>query len=771
MTDTLAALIEREQNGLTERILRYARAAGYTEHSSTLAGAWQASVCGLSEPLLIALRELSALPEIDARTDHAREPISAFGREQARKHRERGVTLESFLGLLKYYRRAYQDLVRASALDARHDHEDRIVRFFDLMEIGLCAEWAGLERDGHIAELQRANRAIMDEKNKYLTVFESIGNPIVIVGPDGVLDGVNLAAQRLFGAAADPGDSYYRGRRPALLVQQIEALRALVAGPPEAEAALVTVTGTRRFAVKVQKLLDISEKFLGTVVILTDVTDYLDAIEQARAGERARRAFLATVNHELRTPLNGILGGARLLGSGGDATYARAIVASAEALLQLVDDILEYTRIEAGLVERETAEAVAGELVAEVCRLVAVRAAAKGLELRCTASTLGPLVVRTDPGKLRRILLCLLDNAVKFTEHGEIAVEAMLGATGPDRLAVLELRVADTGIGLPPGGLARLCEAFVQGERRDGREPSGAGLGLTIAERLTTLLGGTLDALDRAGGGTLVTLRVPVELVATEAVPSLPASRPGPVLVVDDDAVSRLVTGGMLTQLGHTVRSVASGEEALGLLSVAPPFAAVVLDLRLPGADGFAVARAIHALEPPERARVPLIALSAHLDPELHARALAAGFGAVLTKPADPEVLAQAIRRSGLAPARTTSGSEVEEVPLLDIRLLRAHRDALGEPALRGVVAALERTAAETLNRLDGADDPIARGSALHRLKGAAATLGLARLERHCGTLQRMLAEPGNEPIKARLEAVLRPSLDALRGALDAPPD
>lgn len=137
----------------------------------------------------------------------------------------------------------------------------------------------------------------------------------------------------------------------------------------------------------------------------------------------------------------------------------------------------------------------------------------------------------------------------------------------------------------------------------------------------------------------------------------------------------------MLAQLGSSGRSVRSGEEALGLLSVSPPFAAVVLDLRLPGADGFEIVLAIRALVPVERARVPLIALSAHLDPELYRRALASGFDAVLRKPCDPDGLGHAIRRSGTASAERSGEPGAAVVPLLDRRLLRAHHDALGEPA------------------------------------------------------------------------------------------
>lgn len=773
--EALAALIERAQKGLTERVLRDARAAGYTEPGSTLVGAWEASVCGLAEPLLAALRDLREIPELDAPSEVAREPIGAFAMELARRHRARGVTLAGFLGLLKSYRRACQDVIRESGLDPSRRWEDTIVRFFDRIEIGLCSAWAALERESRIVELQRATGAVMDERSRYLTVDESIRNPIVILGPDGGLDGVNLAAQRLFGPTVDPGDGHGRGRRPPLLAEQIDALCGLIGGPTEAELTLRTVSGPRRFAVKVQTLLDVDGTFRGTVVLLTDVTDDLDAIDQARAAERARRAFLATVNPELHTPLHEILGGARLLGSERDATGARAIVgaivASAEALLQLVDDVLEDSRIEAGAVEPEIAEVAAGELIAEVCRLAAERAAAKGLELRCRAGTLDRRVVRTDPGKLRRILLCLLDNSVKFTESGSITVEAELGAVAAGGAAVLLLRVADTGIGLPPGGFDRLCEAFVQGERRDGREPSGVGLGLAIAQHFATVLGGTLEAADRPGGGTVVTLRVPVEQVATAAASAPSARRPGPILVVDDDPVSRTVTGGILARLGHAVRSARSGEEALGVLSVSPPFAAVVLDLRLPGADGLETARAIRALVPAERARVPLIALSAHLDPELQGRALASGFDAVLRKPCDPDALGEAIRRGGAAATPHAAGPEEAAVPLLDGRLLRAHRDALGEPALRGVVRALERTAAETLERLAGEADPIACGNALHRLKGAAATLGLLRLERCCGTLQRLLAEAAAEPLGPRLEAALEPSLEALRRALDAAAD
>ncbi|MFO1035786.1 MAG: response regulator [Geminicoccaceae bacterium] len=636
-------------------------------------------------------------------------------------------------------------------------------RFFDLIEIGFTSEWAELERDQRIAELQRANRSIMDEKNKYLTIFESVRTPILIVGPDGAIDAVNLAAQQIFGGSVSPGAGYYRGRRVPLLDEQLPVLAGLAQSGDEAETVLRTPSGPRSFVVKVQRLLDISEKFLGTVLILTDVTDYLHAVERAQAAEQARSAFLATITHELRTPLNGILGGAMLLRRDNDPAYLDAIMSSAESLLLMVDDILDYSRIEAGAVELQPAPFRVGDLVSSAIRVVETRAREKHLSVQTQIGAADGRVLLADHGKIRRVLLSLLDNAVKFTAEGRIIVTTSLETDPSSDAARLLITVADTGVGLPQENVDWLFEPFVQGSD-PVHQGGGAGLGLAIARRLTELTGGMLTGTNRPGGGSAFTIDLPVRLLGALPEPtSAPVPASGRVLVVDDDEVSRLVTAGMLNASGYAVATAASVGDALAALGE-QAFDAIVLDMHLPDASGPEIVRRIRGSSSSEPASTPLVGLTAHVDADERRRVLAEGLHSILVKPCEADDLDKAIRRARAA--RTADIPDAQPStgagdPFLDERLLLAHLDALGPPAVTAIIEAFERTADRTSTSLSAQGDPRAMAEALHQLKGAAATLGLKALQRTCAALEQSRITDASVRL-ARLDHVLRPTREAL---------
>lgn len=275
----LCDLIENNEDWLVDRILYYARKHGYVKYSSTLEEAWRKSVAGLSRSLLAALHNNDSAPYLRPEDDYSLDPAASFVVLQAKRHRQRGVTLEMFMGLMKYYRQSYIDLIRQAGFERDYEENCRIfvLRVFDRIEIGFCTEWAKKAESGLMAELQSSNRKMANEKNKYLTAVESLPNPVFILDVDGLVDTMNCAASALFHGSCAPGAYYYNEEKGEKKIPWLaDELKAFASGGyPElcVEKEFTDEKGIRHFEVRLSQMLDISGKFYGTVVILNDITE------------------------------------------------------------------------------------------------------------------------------------------------------------------------------------------------------------------------------------------------------------------------------------------------------------------------------------------------------------------------------------------------------------------------------------------------------------------------------------------------------------------
>jgi two-component system, sensor histidine kinase len=374
------------------------------------------------------------------------------------------------------------------------------------------------------------------------------------------------------------------------------------------------------------------------------------AEREALQARDAEARFLATMSHELRTPLHGVIGAADLLrdqGLGGDqAELVRAIRGSSAVLKELIDDILDLSRLEAGELRLDTAPVDVARLLDEVASPLRVLAEAKGVRLEVQALPSTPPFVAGDATRLRQILYNLAGNAVKFTHEGRVILRSEGVEEG------LRLTVQDTGIGMAPEVVAGLFHRFRQADPTIARKYGGSGLGLFIVKALTELMGGTVqvEATPRVGSTFRITLPLPTAAPVAPETPVPVAVRPHRVLVVDDVALNRLLARRMLEPRGHEILEASSGYEALDRIVAGVDL--VFLDLQMPDLDGLAVARRVRALAGPAR-RTPLVALSASsLDRERRA-ALEAGMDDYVTKPFVGEDLQQVIeahldrRRSG----------------------------------------------------------------------------------------------------------------------------
>jgi CheY-like chemotaxis protein len=399
----------------------------------------------------------------------------------------------------------------------------------------------------------------------------------------------------------------------------------------------------------------------GLLVVVWQFRRLNHARLAAQAANRAKSEFVANMGHELRTPLNAVLGMAELLAETtldeGQRGMLDILRGSAEALLALINGVLDFAALEAGRVRLDQTEFALRSCVESVVGLIRPQATAKGLELEVLIGDDVPGRIVGDPLRLQQILLNLITNAVKFTEVGKVRLELTLTYREGENSALL-FRVIDTGIGIDAETLARLFTPFTQADSGSARRYEGTGLGLATVRRLVQLMQGSIGAQSEPGRGSTFWFLVPAEVAAApvEEVPLKPAPPVGEcvhVLVVDDNPVNQLVAQRALERLGYAVAVASGGHEALEKLQPDgcrhSRFEAILLDCQMPGMDGYQTAVTIRRREN-GGPRVPIIALTANSSEEDREKCLASGMDDYLGKPLQIAALAKALERWVVSP-------------------------------------------------------------------------------------------------------------------------
>ena len=694
---------------------------------------------------------------------------------------------------------AYSDHSWESVL-SRLDMRDRLLilkKPFDAIEVSqlahaLTAKW---QRTG---ELEATNRLQVRSEAEIRAVVEHLADAVLTFDAEGRIHSCNPAAQRTFGYE----DGEIDGMNISALIPSLGAgTRPSTSNvlPPAGGLQGVTKQGagisleitTSEYELDGRKVRTAIARDIGDrLAILSDLERARRAAEQA---SRAKSEFISTMSHELRTPMNGVIGSVSVLERSPLSAQQRALLAaigsSAGALMEIVDDILDFSDIDAGRVTLDRQPLSVADLAAKVRAMVAATAASKDVELSVQVDPSLP-AVWGDAMRMQQVLVRLLDNAIKFS-GGQVPwpkvcvqVRALVGEAGK---RLLEFAVEDNGIGMDAPTRSRLFTPFLQGDGKATRRFGGTGLGLAICQRLVVLQGGTIEAGSAVGVGSTFTVRFPLDEAPPLTGGPAPHQSPlakraegragesdgaslvtpaGVVLLAEDNPINQRVILAQLELLGFQAELAGDGRKALDRLRDGG-IALLLTDLRMPELDGFELAIRLRQ-EPGDLGRIPIIALTANAQKGESDRCLAVGMNAYLTKPVSLPALEHALRswmRCG-ASATPVPPAALRSRPLVGALQSAEPVDPDVLPALVGTdpnvlseffsdFAQSSGQAEEALRRAfdQGLEEEVV--SAAHRLKGSARSIGAIRLGDRCAELEAAGRDADSAVLAASLPQVL----------------